>query len=130
MSVTMINPPSVHAPGGPYSHGVSIGGPGRTLFIAGQIGLVPDGTLAAGFTAQATHCWRNLVAILEADGMTVQHLVKVNTYLTDMAHAPLLAPVREGFLGGARPASTLVATPALVRPEWLIEVEAIAFRPE
>jgi 2-iminobutanoate/2-iminopropanoate deaminase len=130
MSVTMISPPSVHTPGGPYSHGVSTGGPGRTLFIAGQIGLAPDGTLAAGFTAQATQCWRNLVAILEADGMTVQHLVKVNTYLTDMAHAPLLGPVRESFLGGARPASTLVATPALVCPEWLIEVEAIAFRPE
>jgi 2-iminobutanoate/2-iminopropanoate deaminase len=128
MSVEKLNPSSVHAPGGPYSHGVSASGAGRTLYISGQIGLHSDGTLAEGFEGQAAQCWRNLVAVLKADGMTVHDLVKVNTYLTDMNHAPLLGPVREGFLDGARPASTLVATPALVRPEWLIEVEAIAFR--
>ena len=130
MSVEKLNPPTVHAPGGPYSQGVSIRGPGRTLYLAGQIGVAPDGTLADGFEAQAAQCWRNVVAILEADGMSVQHLVKVNTYLTDIADAARLGPVRERFLAGARPASTLVATPALVRPEWLVEIEAIAFKPD
>ena len=55
--------------------------------------------------------------------------VKVTTYLVDGADMSKLGPVRGGFLGDARPASTLVVVKALARPEWLFEVEATAFLP-
>src|SRR5271157_390899 len=127
MNTRPINPSSVHAPAGSYSHGVSVHGPGRTLYISGQLGVDPDGNLAEGFAGQARQCMQNLDEILAAEQMTVHNLVKVTTFLTDMSHAEELGEIRAPFLDGARPASTLIGTSALVRPDWLIEVEAIAF---
>jgi len=128
MSIQPITPTDVHPPGGAYSHGVSARGQGRTLYISGQVGLTADGILAGDFAEQAAQSWRNIVAILSADGMNVHHLVKLTTYLTDISFARELGRVREPFLEGARPASTLIAVQALVMPDWLIEIEAIAFK--
>lgn len=126
MAIQLINPSGVHPPAGSYSHGASVHGPGRTLYISGQVGIDTDGKLADGFAGQAAQCWRNIIAVLAADAMTVNHLVKVTTFLTNIGYAAEYAAVRAPFLAGARPASTLVAVAALVRPEWLIEVEAVA----
>lgn len=126
---TIITPANVAAPAGPYSHGVASSGPGTWLHIAGQVGIDAEGRLREGFEAQAHQAWTNLVAVLVAAGMDVSHVVKVTTYLVDGADMAKLGPVRMGFLGAARPASTLVVAKALARPEWLFEVEATAFRP-
>lgn len=127
----VISPPDMAPPAGLYSHGMAVAGPGGTwLHIAGQVGIAPDGLLAEGFEAQAQHAWRNLVAVLAEAGMDVSHLVKVTTYVTDAADLPRLAPVRSGFLGAARPASTVVVALALAQPAWRVEIEATAFRPE
>lgn len=128
MSITPVAPADVHPPAGAYSHGMIASGGGRTLYISGQVGVDRSGSVVDGFAGQAAQCWRNVIAILAAADMTVHHLVKVTTFLTDMANVPDLGRIREPFLDGARPASTLVGTPALVRPEWLIEIEAIAFK--
>ena len=128
MTIRTINPDTVHAPAGAYSHAVATTGPGRHLYISGQLGLDAHGLLGHGFAGQAEQCWRNITAILEAERMTARDLVKVTTFVTDIAHAGELAAVREPFLLGARPSSTLLAVAALMRPEWLIEVEAIAFK--
>lgn len=125
----LLNPDNVAAPVAPYSHGVLSEGPGSWLYIAGQVGTDREGRLQQGFEAQARQAWSNLVAVLAAAGMDVSHLVKVTTYLVDGADMAKLGPVRGAFLGSARPASTLVVAKALARPEWLCEVEAIAFRP-
>ncbi len=125
---TIIAPPDVAAPVGPYSHGIVVDGPGAWLHIAGQVGIDAQGRAADGFEAQARQAWTNLVAVLAAAKMDVSHLVKVTTYLVDGGHLAQLGPVRGGFLGAARPASTLVVVKALARPEWLIEVEATAFK--
>jgi len=127
MSTTIVNPPTVAAPAGPYSQAVLVQGAGNWLHIAGQIGVDAQGKLAEGFEAQARQAWTNLVAVLAAAGMDVSHLVKVTTYLVDGADMGKLGPVRGAFLGDARPASTLVVAKALARPEWLFEVEATAF---
>ena len=126
---TLIQPVDVAAPLGPYSHGVLVDGPGRWLHVSGQIGVDAAGQLGAGFEAQAELAWRNLVAVLHAAGMDVSHLVKVTTYLTSAADVTRLGPVRNAFLGTARPASTLVVVQALARAEWCVEVEAVAFLP-
>ena len=126
---TIVNPPSVATPAGPYSQGITVQGPGTWLHVAGQIGVNAQGVLQEGFEAQARQAWTNLVAVLAAAGMNVSHLVKVTTYLVDGADMSKLGPVRGAFLGDARPASTLVVVKALARPEWLFEVEATAFLP-
>ncbi len=123
-----LNPPAVPQPAGPYAQGVVAAGPGRWLHVSGQIGVQADGTLAEGAGAQATVAWRNLVAVLAAAGMDTGDLVKVTTYLVDSADLPAVQAVRTGFLGEARPASTLVVVKELARKEWLFEVEAVAFR--
>lgn len=123
-----LNPTTVHAPAGMYSHGVIAQASGEWLYISGQIGMLPDGTLANGFAEQARATWKNLVAILGAANMDVMNLVKVTTFLTDADNVQHLNPVRSVILGEARPASTLVIVKALVKPEWLIEVEAVARR--
>jgi 2-iminobutanoate/2-iminopropanoate deaminase len=125
----IVTPAAVAAPAGPYSHGIASSGPGTWLHIAGQIGVDAQGRLQEGFEAQARQAWTNLVAVLAGAGMDVSHLVKVTTYLVDAADLPLLGPIRGGFLGSARPASTLVVAQALAQPQWRFEVEAIAFRP-
>lgn len=124
-----INPSSVAAPAGPYSQAVAASGHGTWLHIAGQIGVDVNGKLASGFEAQARQAWANLVAILSAADMGVADLVKVTTYLLDPSDMSRLGPVRGAFLGQARPASTLVVVKALANPDWLFEVEAVAFRP-
>ena len=125
---TTLNPPSIAAPVGAYSHAVVTPAGGRWLHVSGQVGIAPDGSLAAGFEAQAETVWSNLVAILAAAGMTVNDLVKVSTYLVSGDSLAALNPIRTRYLGSARPASTLVVVKSLARPEWLIEVEVVAHR--
>lgn len=128
-SAQALNPSTVAAPLGLYSQGVVAPAGGHWLHVAGQVGVLPDGRLAEGFEAQARAAWANLVAVLAEAGMGVQHLVKLNTYLVSATDLPLLAKVRSEYQGEARPASTLVIVQALARPEWLFEVDAVAWRP-
>jgi enamine deaminase RidA (YjgF/YER057c/UK114 family) len=121
------NPDTVAPPFSRYSHAVEIPAGARWLHISGQIGVKPDGTVASGAEAQLEQAWRNIFAILEAAGMTKRDLVKTTTFLT--AHAAdvgLSRRVRERMLEGAEPASTLIFVPGLARPDFLIEIEAIA----
>jgi 2-iminobutanoate/2-iminopropanoate deaminase len=124
-----VNPDSIGLPVGAYSHGVLASTPGDWLHVSGQVGILPSGETPAGFTEQAHAAWSNLVAILKEAGMDVDCLVKITTFLIDQADIPQNAKVRAGFLGDIRPASTLLVVKALARPEWSIEVEAVAFRP-
>ena len=122
------NPATIAAPMGAYSNGISAPGAGRWLHIAGQIGVLPDGTMPATFVEQADAAWRNLVAVLVDAGMTSEDLVKVTHYLVRTDDLKDYNPVRSQHLGTARPASTLIIVQALARPEWLFEVEAVAWR--
>ena len=122
------NPSTIAAPLGAYSNGISAPGAGRWLYIAGQIGVRPDGSIATGFVDQAETAWSNLVAILADAGMTAQHLVKVTHYLVRADDLKDYNPIRSRHLDGARPASTLIIAQALARPDWLFEVEAVAWR--
>jgi enamine deaminase RidA (YjgF/YER057c/UK114 family) len=123
-----VNPQDVAPPLGAYSQGVVAPAQGRWLYVAGQVGIRPDGTVPQGFEAQVDQAWRNVVAVLAAADMRPDDLVKITTFVIDPAHLPLMAPIRARYLGEARPASTLVVAAALARPEWLVEVEAVACR--
>ncbi len=122
----LFNPPQIAPPAATYSHGVEISPNARWLYVAGQVGTKPDGTIGADIEGQAEQAWRNVLAILEGGGMGVENLVKVTSFLTRPQDVPAYAKVRDRFLGNMRPATTMVVVQALARPAFLIEVEAVA----
>jgi 2-iminobutanoate/2-iminopropanoate deaminase len=113
---------------GTYGDGVEVPQGARWLYTAGTPGLAADGTLPADIAGQAEIAWTHIVTLLERAGMTVHDLVKVTQYLLHAEDIPAYAAVRKRFLGDARPASMLLVVPALVRPDFLLEVEIVAAR--
>jgi enamine deaminase RidA (YjgF/YER057c/UK114 family) len=111
---------------GRYSDAVEVAPNARYLFTAGTPGLALDGTLPGDITGQAELAWTHIVAMLEKAGMTVHDLVKVTHYLLRAEDIPAYVAVRGRFLGDAQPASMLLVVPQLVRPDFLLEVEAVA----
>jgi 2-iminobutanoate/2-iminopropanoate deaminase len=108
---------------GSYSDAIEVAPGQRWLFGAGTPGLNADGTLPPDITGQAEVAWTHVLTMLERAGMTVHHLVKVTHYLLRAEDIPAYTAVRSRFLGDARPASMLLVVPALVRPDFLLEVE-------
>ena len=123
------NPDGAPRPVGAYSQAVRIEtGDAALLFISGQISLDAAGNLvgAGDVAAQTDQIFKNLEAILAANGATFADVVKMNTYLVDIAARPAIAEVRGRYLAAEPPASTLVAVTALAHPDYLIEIEAVA----
>jgi 2-iminobutanoate/2-iminopropanoate deaminase len=113
---------------GTYSDAVEVPANARWLMTAGTPGLALDGSLPADITGQAEIAWTHIVTMLERAGMAVDDIVKVTQYLLHAADIPAYAKVRSKFLGNVRPASMLLVVPALVRPEFLLEIEVQAAR--
>lgn len=127
-----INPESVHKPPG-YTHVVQATGPGRTIYVAGQLGLDPSGRIAGDpndFQAQAIQAFENVKSALAAVGARFEHVVKITMYFMDITHLPILRAVRDRYVNtAAPPASTAVQIARLARDGALFEIEAIAFLP-
>jgi enamine deaminase RidA (YjgF/YER057c/UK114 family) len=133
-NLRFLNPSTIAKPPG-YTHVIEVIGPGRTVFIAGQLGLTLDGKFAGAegdFRAQAQQAFENLRNALAAVGADFGHVVKLNNYLTDIrAHLPIYREVRDAYVNKARPpASTTVEVGKLALPGALFEVEAVAVLPE
>jgi len=110
-----------------YSHATELPAGMRMLFISGQFGVAPDGSLPAGFDEQVETAMNNVEALLASARMSKENLVKLNYYLTRPADAPALGDIRRSRWGSAEPpAVTAVVVSSLARPEYLIEIEAIA----
>ena len=130
----MHNPPGLHKPLG-YSHVAEVTG-GTLVFVAGQVGLDSAGNLVADdFAAQARQVFANLKAALAAAGATFHDVVKLNYYCVDSVdlsvQLPVVREIRDTYVNvAAPPTSTFVVVSRLVRPEWLIEVEAVAVVPQ
>lgn len=120
------NPAGIAKPGG-YSHVVEAIGPGRIVYIAGQLGLKPDGSIAGDFRAQVTQAFENLKTALASVGATFSDVVKLNNYLIDIGtNLAIYREVRDKYVNTAQPpASTTVGVPALARPDALFEAEAV-----
>jgi enamine deaminase RidA (YjgF/YER057c/UK114 family) len=119
------NPATVHPPAGGYSMGLELSQHRRLLFISGQVPERSDGTVPEGFDAQCEQAWRNVIEVLAAAGLGVEHLVKVTTFLTDRNQVVTNRSIRGTVLGGHRPALTVVVVET-VDSKWLLEIEAIA----
>ena len=117
----------VFNPGG-YSQAVKATEAKTILFIAGQVAYDKDGGAACrgDFKGQAREALRALKALVEAGGGTMESIVKVNTYVTDIRYRGDWVTVREEFFGKKMPASTMIGVTELAHPDWLIEIEAVA----
>jgi enamine deaminase RidA (YjgF/YER057c/UK114 family) len=122
------NPRGVHAPVGPYSH-TAVVPPGTELvFISGQVGMRPDGSVPAAFAEQADVTFENIRACLEAHGIGIDSVVKLSAFLLPGQDFQALRAARERHFGAHRPTSTTVYVPELASPEFLLEIEAIAVK--
>ncbi len=119
-------PAGVAPPVGAYSHAIEVAAGARTLYISGQVGILPDGSTASGIEAQTEAAWNNILRILEAAGMAVEDLVKVTTFVMHATDIGAVRAVRQRMLGDHRPASTLVVISRLASVDYLIEIEATA----
>lgn len=126
----LFNPPTLAAPRG-YSHVAEING-GKFVYIAGQVSLDPSGTLVGenDFPAQVERVFLNLKAAVESAGGAFADVVKLNCFCVEKVPAdalPFFREIRDRFVNIEKPpVSTFVFVSRLVRPEWLIEIEAMA----
>ncbi len=120
-------PPGVFNPG-TYSQAIEVTGAQRLLVLSGQVAYDERGgaQFPGDFAAQAREVFRNIRVLVEARGGTLAHVVKINTYLTDMSHRDAFIAIRREVFGAHPPASTLLQVAGLAHPGWLIEVEALA----
>ena len=100
---------------------------GDLLFTSGQVAMDSVGNLvgAGDCEAQSRQVMANLRTIIEAAGATMQEVVKITCFLTDINTYPAYSKVRSETWPSDPPASSTVAVSALARPELLVEVEAI-----
>lgn len=113
----------------PVSHYCHVVRADKTIWVSGAIGVAPDGTVPADVGKQAEIALASIDACLKAAGAGVEHVVKVNVYLTDIHDRAAINPARERYFGVHRPASTLVGVTALVLPDAKVEIEATAVLP-
>ena len=111
-----------------YSHVVTVNGPGKTVYIAGQLARDVDGTLVGkgDIRAQMEQTFKNLDLCLKAAGATWADVVKTNTYVTDYPEFSKHSDVRIRYLGVATPTSTTVQISRLADPDAMVEIEMIA----
>jgi 2-iminobutanoate/2-iminopropanoate deaminase len=126
MPTTFSNPRAVHAPVGPYSHTACVPTGTELLFVSGQVGMRPDGTVPDAFAEQAELTFQNLKACLAAHGLGVESVIKLGVFIVPGQDFQLLRAARERHFGAHRPASTSVFVPQLAAPKFLLEIEAIA----
>jgi 2-iminobutanoate/2-iminopropanoate deaminase len=129
---TEISPPSIARPVANYAHAVLSDSATRWLHTSGVVPIAPDGTVPTEIGAQATLVWTNIMAMLDEASLRAEDVVSVTTYVVHSAaladDLPAVMSARDEALGGHRAASTLVTVPALVRPEWKVEIAVVAAR--
>ena len=116
----------------PISHFVHVVRAGRLVFVSGCVASDDQGrTVGAGdIIAQARQTHENIKRCLAAAGATFADVCKVTVFLKNIAHREAVNTVRKEYFGASRPASTLIEISQFVRPDLLLEIEAVAVLPE
>ncbi|MFD4191580.1 RidA family protein [Amycolatopsis thermoflava] len=129
------NPDTVAPPAGRYSHLASVPEGHEIVYLAGQLGVRPDGTLAGlDARAQGEQIFANIESLLSAAGGGPEHLVKLLTLVAGVEHldgyrAAQAEAFKLWFPGDDFPAQSLAVVAALAAPQYVVEVEAIAAIP-
>ena len=122
------NPAGVAGPFGSYSHGIEVESPMRLVFGSGQTGVDTDGRIGEGIEEQSRLMWRNIQGVLAGAGMEIPDIVQLTMLLVDRDDLSTARTVREEFLSGHRPTSTLMFVAGLAHADWRIEVDFVAAR--
>ncbi|MGV8853079.1 MAG: RidA family protein [Devosia sp.] len=128
MRVTL-DPADIHPSFAPYSHGVVVPAGQRLVFCSGQLGIGADRLVPPDCASQAEICFDNIAAILREAGMGFEHVVRVNAYVSGREHLADYMAVRNTLFAAPFPASTLMIVSGFARPEFVVEIEAIAAGP-
>ena len=122
MSKTIISTPNAPAAIGTYSQAVKVG---YTVYLAGQIGLDPATMkLVDGIEAQIERVFENMAAVAEEAGGSLEDIVKINVYLTDLAHFIKFNEIMARYVPEPYPARAVVGVAALPRGA-LVEADAV-----
>jgi enamine deaminase RidA (YjgF/YER057c/UK114 family) len=131
-SKEFLSPKTLIAPGGAgYSHIAKVN-KGTTVYLSGQVPSDATGKLIGegDFEAQVEQVFHNLKLAVEAAGGTMADIVRLNYYVVadlDPAIVPRLRPIRDRYINVENPpASTFLVVARLMRPGWLIEIDAVA----
>ena len=111
-----------------YSQGVEVPPNARWLYVTGQVGVNPDGTVAGDSKAQVERAWQNVRAVLAAANMGVEDLVHVNVYITDPEDVQLNRESWQAISKSGGPGVTMVTVKRLSHPDWKVEISAVAAR--
>ena len=121
-----LKPDGISAPFGNYSHGVVTPPGARLVFCSGQLGIRPDDTIPETVEEQSVCCFENIHAILAEAGMDFGDVMQLSAYVTRREHMQDYMRVRDRYVSPPPPASTLIIVSGFTRPEFLVEVEAVA----
>ncbi|MDO8358527.1 MAG: RidA family protein [Devosia sp.] len=124
-----LSPTTIHPPFSAYSNGVEVAAGQRLVFCSGQLGVTRDGAIPATAAEQAALCFDNIAAILAEADLGLQHVVRINAYVSGREHLRPYMDVRNARFADPLPASTLVVVSGFARPEFFVEIEAIAAGP-
>jgi enamine deaminase RidA (YjgF/YER057c/UK114 family) len=104
---------------------------GETLFVSGHVSQDANGnTVAKGdIRGQTRQCLINIRDVLAVAGGTMDDIVKVTVFVTDVSKIQEIHEARSEFFRKPYPASTLVCVAGLINPDWLIEIDAVAVIP-
>ncbi|MDB5613568.1 MAG: endoribonuclease [Devosia sp.] len=127
--VTTLNPPQIHPPFAPYSHGILVPAGQQLVFCSGQLGIAADKTVPPDCAGQARICFDNIAAILAEAGMGLGNIVRINAYVTGREHLAAYMAIRNALFAEPYPASTLMLVSGFARPEFVVEIEAVAAGP-
>ena len=119
-------PKRIRKPFAHYSHAVEVPPGARWLLCSGQLGITADDKIPDDAEAQAILCFEAIGACLAEAGMSFADIVRINAYVTDRAHMSGYMAVRDRYVAQPPPASTLMIVSGFTRPEFKVEVEAIA----
>ena len=106
---------------------------GRTVYLRGQVpqDLDTAGNIDSHDPVEQTHkVMQNIKQLIEECGGTMEHLVKVVVYLTDVRHREAVYRTMGEYIKGVHPVSTGLVVQALARPEWLVEIDGTAVIPD
>ena len=106
---------------------------GRTVYLRGQCPQDLDTfeNISSHDPVEQTHkVMQNIKQLIEECGGTMEHLVKIVVYITDVRHREAVYRTMGQYIKGVHPVSTGLVVTALARPEWLVEIDAIAVIPD
>ena len=129
MSVTRGDPPNLkNVRKGVYHHYVRVDNPKSLIFLSGQLARDADGNVvgAGDMAEQTRQCIRNMRTVLEAAGGTLDDIVSVVVYTTDMREFKRITDARMEFFIDKLPTSTIVEVNHLADPALMIEIQATA----